>query len=85
MSDEWRKIMQDPVAEEFYRLFTSLNPVRSTRSQTLSIEVADIAAHYAQAVGAGVEIVIDLIDDGQGMQSYICRDIDGNIWHIGNR
>jgi uncharacterized glyoxalase superfamily protein PhnB len=42
-----------------------------------------VDAHYAQAIGAGAEIPIDIQDDERGGRSYSCRDLEGHIWNFG--
>jgi uncharacterized glyoxalase superfamily protein PhnB len=56
----------------------------STGSQGTYVVVQDVDAHYAQAIGAGAEITIDLNDDEHGGRSYSCRDLQGHIWNFGS-
>jgi uncharacterized glyoxalase superfamily protein PhnB len=52
-------------------------------SQSCYIVVADVDDHYAKARSAGVEIVLDLDDFGQGGRGYSCRDAEGHVWSFG--
>ena len=52
-------------------------------SQSVYIVVADVDAHYAQAVAAGAEIVIAIKDEPYGGRDYSCRDPEGHIWTVG--
>jgi uncharacterized glyoxalase superfamily protein PhnB len=64
------------------REFHQLVPSDSTGWDDRIVVVIDLDAHYAQAIGAGAEIVIDIQDDKSGGRSYSCRDLEGHIWHF---
>jgi uncharacterized glyoxalase superfamily protein PhnB len=82
------------IINEFYQLKTfsettgrldarsdsrSVSPQERLRQ---SIIVTDVDAHYAQAIGAGAEIIVDIDDDKCGERSYSCRDLQGHIWNF---
>ncbi len=46
--------------------------------------VSNVAGHFARAVAAGAEIVLDLEEQPQGGQSYTLRDPEGKIWTFGD-
>ena len=47
------------------------------------IIVKDADAHYAGAVEAGAEILMELEDAGYGGRGYSCRDPEGHVWSFG--
>jgi uncharacterized glyoxalase superfamily protein PhnB len=71
-NDEFHKLVKSPVGEI------------ETGSESTYIVVQDLEAHYAQAIGAGAEIVIDINHDPWGGRSYSCRDLEGHIWNFGS-
>jgi uncharacterized glyoxalase superfamily protein PhnB len=69
---------------EFHAFVKSPAQSGSIGSEGAFVLVNDVDAHYAQAIGAGAEIVIDLSDDEYGGRSYSCRDLEGHIWNFSN-
>lgn len=53
-------------------------------SQSAYIVVEDPDRHYAQAVAAGAEIVLDIKDEDYGGRGYSCRDPEGHLWNFGS-
>jgi uncharacterized glyoxalase superfamily protein PhnB len=53
-------------------------------SQSPYIIVADADEHYARAVAAGAEIVIEVRDEDYGGRGYSCRDPEGHLWNFGS-
>lgn len=53
-------------------------------TQSSYLIVPDVDAHYARAVGAGAEIVIDIKDEDYGGRGYTARDPEGHIWTFGS-
>lgn len=53
-------------------------------SQSPYIVVADADRHYARAVAAGAEIVMDIKDEDYGGRGYSCRDPEGHLWNFGS-
>ncbi|MEE2702782.1 MAG: VOC family protein [Myxococcota bacterium] len=47
------------------------------------IVVDDADAHYARAVAAGAEVLMELEDAGYGGRGYSCRDPEGHVWSFG--
>ncbi|KJV08747.1 glyoxalase [Elstera litoralis] len=52
-------------------------------TQTIYVIVDDVDAHHAQAVAAGAEIVMPLVDTGYGGRGYSARDPGGHVWSFG--
>ena len=53
-------------------------------SQSPYIIVDDADKHYARAVAAGAEIVIEIRDEDYGGRDYSCRDPEGHVWNFGS-
>ena len=53
-------------------------------SQSPYIVVDDADKHYARAVAAGAEIVIEIKDEDYGGRDYSCRDPEGHVWNFGS-
>jgi uncharacterized glyoxalase superfamily protein PhnB len=53
-------------------------------SQSPYIIVEDADKHYAQAVAAGAEIVMEIKDEDYGGRVYSCRDPEGHVWNFGS-
>lgn len=51
---------------------------------SISVTLADPAAHYARAVAAGADIISPLSDKEYGGASYDVRDIGGHVWTFGS-
>lgn len=52
-------------------------------TQSLSVYIDDIDAHYQRATSAGAEIVCSLQDTDFGAREYHARDIEGHQWTFG--
>jgi uncharacterized glyoxalase superfamily protein PhnB len=52
-------------------------------TQSAYIVVANADEHYARAVAAGAEIVIEIQDEDYGGRGYSCRDPQGHLWNFG--
>ncbi len=55
-----------------------------TNTQSSYIVVDEINAHYGQAVAAGAEIVMPLVNEDYGGQGYSVLDREGNLWNFGS-
>jgi uncharacterized glyoxalase superfamily protein PhnB len=55
-----------------------------TVSQSPYIIVEDADTHYARAVAAGAEIVMEIKDQDYGGRGYSCRDPEGHVWNFGS-
>lgn len=53
-------------------------------SQSPYIIVEDPDEHYARAVAAGAEIVMEIKDEDYGGRGYSCRDPEGHLWNFGS-
>ena len=51
---------------------------------SISVTLADPAAHYARAAAAGADIISPLSDKDYGGASYDVRDIGGHVWTFGS-
>lgn len=49
-------------------------------SQCACVVVADPDAHFAQAVGAGAQVVQPCLDTSYGARAYYARDVEGFLW-----
>ena len=53
-------------------------------TQSFYVVVDEIDAHYGQAVAAGAEIVMPLVNEDYGGQGYSVLDLEGNLWNFGS-
>ncbi len=51
---------------------------------SISVTLADPAAHYARAVAAGADIISPLSAKDYGGSSYDVRDCGGHVWTFGD-
>ncbi len=68
---------------EFDKLQKPPSATGSVPSQSPYIILEDADKHYARAVAAGAEIVMDIKDEDHGGRGYSCRDPEGHIWNFG--
>ncbi len=68
---------------EFDKLQKPPNALGNVPSQSPYIIVEDADKHYARAVAAGAEIVMDIKDEDHGGRGYSCRDPEGHVWNFG--
>ncbi len=68
---------------EFDKLQKPPNALGNVPSQSPYIILDDADKHYARAVAAGAEIVMDIKDEDHGGRGYSCRDPEGHIWNFG--
>ncbi|MBE9157232.1 VOC family protein [Nodosilinea sp. LEGE 06152] len=52
-------------------------------TQSPYLIVDEVDQHYARAIAAGAEIVIDIQDQDYGGRDYSCRDPEGYLWNFG--
>jgi uncharacterized glyoxalase superfamily protein PhnB len=71
-------------ASEFDDLQKPPSALGGAVSQSPYIIVDDVDEHYARAVAAGAEIVIELKDEDYGGRDYSCRDLEGHVWNFGS-
>ncbi|MBT2766417.1 VOC family protein [Stenotrophomonas sp. ISL-67] len=69
---EWGKRMVQP------------DEIDGRETQSACVIVTDPDAHYARAVAAGAELVIDIADQDYGGRGYACRDLEGHLWWFGS-
>ncbi len=74
-------IMLGSYRVDFYRYRTPAAAGGVTQAAYLYI--GDIDAHFARAVAAGAEIVVELKDTDYGSREYSARDLEGHLWHFG--
>lgn len=65
------------------KLMCQPDEVGGVETQSCYIVVDDADAHYAKALEAGAEVVLELKSDGLGRRGYSCRDPEGHIWNFG--
>jgi uncharacterized glyoxalase superfamily protein PhnB len=53
-------------------------------SQCPYVIVEDADKHYARAVAAGAEILMEIKDEDYGGRGYSCRDLEGHVWSFGS-
>ena len=53
-------------------------------TQSPYVVVDDPDVHYARAVAAGAEIVVEIADQDHGGRMYSCRDTEGHVWNFGS-
>ncbi|MDP7019306.1 MAG: VOC family protein [Pirellulaceae bacterium] len=71
-------------ANEFDNLQKPPSALGGAVSQSPYIIVDDADKHYARAVAAGAEIVIEIKDEDYGGRDYSCRDPEGHVWNFGS-
>ncbi|MDP6805178.1 MAG: VOC family protein [Rhodospirillales bacterium] len=54
-----------------------------SETQCPYVVVADADAHFARALAAGAEVVMEVADQDYGGRLYTCRDPEGHIWNFG--
>ena len=69
---------------EFDKLQKPPNALGNVPSQSPYIILEDADKHYARAVAAGAEIVMDIKDEDHGGRGYSCRDPEGHLWNFGS-
>jgi uncharacterized glyoxalase superfamily protein PhnB len=52
--------------------------------QSSYIVVDDADEHYARAVAAGAEVVVEIKDEDYEGRDYSCRDPEGHLWNFGS-
>jgi len=76
-------IMLGPVEDSAIGgLMTQPDLTGGSETQICYLFVDDVAAHWAKAMAAGAEIVLD-IEDERCSRGYSCRDPEGHIWNFG--
>ncbi|MGI9382342.1 MAG: VOC family protein [Methyloligellaceae bacterium] len=70
--------------DEFGTLVKVPSDVGGVETQSAYVIVEDADAHYAQAVAAGAEIVMEIADQDYGGRLYSCRDPEGHLWNFGS-
>lgn len=69
--------------DAFGRLLKTPGDLGGAGTQSAYLIVDDADAHYAGAVAAGAEIVLDIKDEDYGGRGYSCRDPEGHLWNFG--
>lgn len=69
---------------EFDSLHKPPSALGGAVSQSPYIIVEDADKHYARAVAAGAEIVMEIKDEDYGGRDYSCRDLEGHVWNFGS-
>jgi uncharacterized glyoxalase superfamily protein PhnB len=69
---------------EFGKRIKQPDELGGIETQGPYVVVEDADAHYARAVAAGAEIVIEIADASYGGRGYSCRDLEGHLWSFGS-
>ncbi len=69
--------------DAFGRLQKPPRELGGLTTQSPYIVVEDADEHYARAVAAGAEIVLEIKDEDFGGRGYSCRDPEGHLWNFG--
>lgn len=69
---------------EWGKLVVQPDEIGGRETQSACVIVTDPDAHYARAVAAGAELVIDIADQDYGGRGYACRDLEGHLWWFGS-
>ncbi|MEM6349568.1 MAG: VOC family protein [Cyanobacteria bacterium P01_D01_bin.14] len=69
--------------DEFGQLQQPPHQSGAVVTQSPYILVEDVDRHYACAIAAGAEIVMDIKDQDYGGRDYSCRDPEGHVWNFG--
>ncbi len=69
---------------EFDKLQKPPAALGNVPSQSPYIILEDADKHYARAVAAGAEIVMEIKDEDHGGRGYSCRDPEGHLWNFGS-
>ena len=78
-------IMLGPARErEFDNLQKPPSALGGVVSQSPYVIVEDADEHYARAVAAGAEIVMEIKGEDYGGRDYSCRDPEGHVWNFGS-
>lgn len=65
------------------KLLRQPDEVGGVETQSCYLVVDDADVHYARALEAGAEVVLEIKSDGLGRRGYSCRDPEGHIWNFG--
>jgi uncharacterized glyoxalase superfamily protein PhnB len=65
---------------EYGKLVKTPQSLNGNNTQAPYIVVDRIDEHYAKAVAAGAEMLIDIKDEEYGGRGYTCRDTEEYIW-----
>ncbi len=69
--------------DDFGKLQKPPSALGGVGSQSPYVIVEDADKHYARAVAAGAQIVMDIKDEDYGGRGYSCRDPEGHLWNFG--
>ncbi len=70
--------------DDFGKLQVPPSSTDAAVTQSPYIVVAEIDAHYRNAVAAGAQIVMPLTAEDYGGKNYSCRDPEGHLWNFGS-
>jgi uncharacterized glyoxalase superfamily protein PhnB len=70
--------------DQFGNLLKQPEEIGGAGTQTSTVIVADVDAHYARAKAAGAKIVMELEKKDYGGSGYSCRDVEGHMWYFGS-
>ncbi len=58
-------------------------PIEELAGHSIYVTVPDADEHYARAVAAGAEVVLDIKDQDHDGRAYTCRDLERHVWTFG--
>lgn len=70
-------------ASEWGKRIVQPDEIGGRETQACSVVVSDADEHYARALAAGAQIVVDIADQDYGGRAYTCRDLEGRLWWFG--
>ena len=70
-------------ADEHGQMIKQPSDLDGAETQAPYVIVDDVDAHCERARAAGAEVVMDPEDQPYGGRLYMCRDVEGHLWHFG--
>jgi len=67
----------------YAKVMTQPDDIGGAQTQTVYVVVDDADAVYRRVVDAGMEIVLELVDEDYGGRAFTCRDIERHVWTFG--
>jgi uncharacterized glyoxalase superfamily protein PhnB len=77
-------IMLGSDSDDEYGKVVSPPGKNGVNTQSCYIFIEEIDAHYAHAVAAGAEIIMEIADQDYGGRLYSAKDPEGHLWNFGS-
>jgi uncharacterized glyoxalase superfamily protein PhnB len=71
------------IENAYGKLMVQPDDIGGKQTQSIYVVVADADAVYQRVTQAGMDIVIDIKDEGYGGRGFSCRDLENHIWNFG--